>query len=157
MPGAHIESIRRSLVSLRRLFQRKDLPALWAAAFGGDSRLEYTELRLLDAVREAGAGATVGDVARLLGIDPSRASRLVARAVTGGLLERRAEQRDGRKVVLRVTRRGAHIQDRGSALTRARISLAVADWSRAEREQLAALFERFVDGMITEAAPARRR
>jgi DNA-binding MarR family transcriptional regulator len=141
-----VEDIRRALVTLRRLFQRKELAELWAAAFGEDTQLDYTELRLLDAVGIS-QPTTVGEVAQRLGIDPSRASRQVARAVASGLLERRAEQRDGRKVVLAVTRAGAALQQRGSDLTRARIALAVAGWSARDRKQFAALFGRFADGI----------
>ena len=147
-----VESIRVSLVELRRLFQRKELAELWAAAAGGPSRLDYGELRLLDAVRVAElkrpAGANVGDVARLLGVDPSRASRQVARAVARGLLRRRAAQNDGRQVVLAVTARGAALQARGSELTRARIALALEDWSAAERARFAAQLARFVGEMV---------
>jgi DNA-binding MarR family transcriptional regulator len=159
-----VEAIRTSLVELRRLFQRKELTALWAEAAGGDPRLDYADLRLLDAVvvaaqrrRGLGAGttgdeharATVGDVARLLGIDPSRASRQVARAVTRGLLERRASQGDARKVVLAITARGAKLQAKGSDLTRARIAVATAAWSEAERAAFARLFDRFVGAMVS--------
>jgi DNA-binding MarR family transcriptional regulator len=140
------------MVGLRRMFQRKELAALWAAEFGDDTTLDYTELRLLDAVRvEQDGGATVGEIARRLGIDPSRASRQVARAVASGLLERHAEQGDGRVVVLRVTRRGAELQEQGSELTRARIALALADWSGAERERFAAQFARFTEAILDEA------
>lgn len=151
MPKAHkkpaeVEEIRQGLVTLRRLFQRKELTELWASAFGENTQLDYTELRLLDAVAME-QPTTVGDVAVRLGIDPSRASRQVARAVAGGTLERRAEQRDGRKVVLAVTRKGAALQARGSDLTRARIALAVEDWSEADREKFARLLVRFADGI----------
>ena len=148
-----VESIRVSLVELRRLFQRRELAELWAAAAGGGrSRLDYGELRLLDAIRVAElkrpAGANVGDVARLLGVDPSRASRQVARAVARGLLRRRAAQGDARQVVLSVTARGAALQARGSALTRARIALALQDWSAPDRARFAAQLARFVGAMV---------
>src|SRR5215813_13806626 len=110
---SEVEAIRVSLVELRRLFQRRELVELWATAAGSTAGLDYTELRLLDAIRVAearGNGATVGDASRLLGVDPSRASRQVARAVAKGLLRRRAEQGDGRKVLLEVTARGAALQ-----------------------------------------------
>ena len=152
MPKAHkaaTESIRHSLVGLRRLFQRKELVELWASAFGRQVELDYTELRLLDAVQTSGnAGATVGDVAVRLGIDPSRASRQVARAVGRGVLARHAAQEDGRKVVVKVTAAGAKLQARGSELTRSRIALAMRDWSRADRERFAVLFERFAHAML---------
>jgi DNA-binding MarR family transcriptional regulator len=170
MPKAHktpaaagtVEAIRLSLVELRRMFQRKELAELWEAAFGRSSHLDYTELRLLDAIAESSgedgaggkSGATVGDVSRRLGVDPSRASRQVARAVSKGLLARRVAQGDGRKVVLAITPRGAAIQQKGSALTRARIALALADWSAADRDRFALAFERFVQGMLPATEPS---
>ena len=194
--AAEVERIRTALVELRRLFQRKELTALWAAAAGGDPRLDYADLRLLDAVGVASArhrataggaaagvgratggatvrgatvrgatgrgatvrgatvggatvrGATVGDIARLVGVDPSRASRHVARAVSRGLLVRRASQSDARQVVLEVTPKGARLQAKGSDLTRARIALAVRDWSAADRATFERLFARFVGAMV---------
>ena len=157
MPNAReseFETIRRSLVALRRIFQRKDLVGLWESAFGRHSKLDYTELKLLDAVRVASeGGATVGEVATLLGVDPSRASRQVARAVAKGLLHRRAEQGDARKVVLEVTAKGAQLQQRGSDLTRARIELAMAKWPRARRAQFSKLFAEFTEGMVAGDGP----
>ncbi|MBC7974763.1 MAG: winged helix-turn-helix transcriptional regulator [Myxococcales bacterium] len=97
------------------------------------------------------AGATVGEIARLLGVDPSRASRQVARAVKNGLLRRQAAQGDGRKVVLVVMPRGAKLQARGSDLTRARITFALDRWPAAERARFAELFGRFVAGILPES------
>lgn len=77
------------------------------------------------------AGATVGDVARLVGVDASRASRHVARAVTRGLLVRRASQTDARQVVLEVTPKGARLQAKGS-----------------DRAAFERLFVRFVGAMV---------
>jgi DNA-binding MarR family transcriptional regulator len=151
MRKAHVEDIRVSLVELRRLFQRKELTALWAKAAGGDPDLDYSDIRLLDAVMvatERTGGATVGDVARLVGVDPSRASRHVARAVKRGLLRRAAAQGDARKVVLEVTPKGAALQAKGSDLTRARIALALAGWSDADRAAFERLFARFVSAMV---------
>jgi DNA-binding MarR family transcriptional regulator len=153
MPKAHndetVEGIRRSLVTLRRMFQRKELAELWASAFGEATRLDYTELRLLDAVGLA-EPATVGDIAQLLGIDPSRASRLVAAAIRRGHLRRRLEPGDARKVVVEITRAGAALQRKGSDLTRARIALALGDWSAADRAAFVKLFGRFTAAITSE-------
>lgn len=148
MRKAHIadvqrERIRVSLVALRRLFQRKELTALW-----GGAGLDYSDLRLLDAVALSAPESTVGDVARLLGLDPSRASREVARAVSRGLVERRASPGDARRVVLAITARGDRLRARGSELTRARIEQATAGWSAADRAAFAELFARFVGGIL---------
>jgi DNA-binding MarR family transcriptional regulator len=171
MPNAHIaepggardrrdvEEIRLALVELRRLFQRKELVELWAAAFGRTSKLSYAEIRLLDAVdacRRGGAGgATVGDVSRALGVDPSRASREVARAVGKRLLARRAAQGDARKVELVITDRGGALLKKGSHLTRARIALALHGWSGAERRRFSSSFTRFVTALLSSKTKRR--
>jgi DNA-binding MarR family transcriptional regulator len=149
--SGEVEPIRTALVDLRRVFQRKELTALWGA-----EGLDYGDLRLLDAVGVAIArhgGATVGDVAVRLGIDPSRASRQVARAVARGLVVRRATQRDARKVVLEVTPRGIRLQAKGSALTRARIAHAIATWSVSDRRRFARLFTAFATAMVGSNSP----
>jgi DNA-binding MarR family transcriptional regulator len=162
MPGARrdVDQIRIALVELRRLFQRSELAREWAAAFGTASKLDYTELRLLDAVRSSTPGgsdtATVGEIAERLGIDPSRASRLVARSVARGTLSRHASSGDGRRVVLRVTAAGAELQDRGSDLTRARIALAIGGWPARDRAAFAELFARFADSIGAPPVRARR-
>jgi DNA-binding MarR family transcriptional regulator len=153
---AQVESIRNSMVGLRRLFQRKELAQLWASAFGEHATLDYTVLRLLDAVGvsqtpNSKEGTTVGEIARLLGVDPSRASRLVASAVADGLLERRVAQSDGRKSVLKITASGAKLQARGSEVTRSRIALALAGWTDHDCLHLAELLERFVQQMLRDA------
>ena len=152
-PAKEVELVRIALVELRRLFQRSELAKEWSAAFGRSSKLDYTELRLLDAVRSTTRasstddGVTVGEIAERLGIDPSRASRLVARSVKRGTLSRHASAGDGRRVVLRVTAAGVHLQERGSELTRARVVLALADWPAAERTTFARLFARFASAI----------
>lgn len=150
--AAAVEEIRHSLVGLRRLFQRKELAQDWAAAFGKRSRLDYAELKLVDAVRTG--GKTVGDVARLLGVDASRASRAVAAAVKKGVLRRTVTQDDARKVVIEVTAAGAKLAEKGSELTRTRIALALDGWSQAQTARFAKEFAQFVASL--SPSPARR-
>jgi DNA-binding MarR family transcriptional regulator len=161
-PAKEVELVRVALVELRRLFQRSELAKEWASAFGRAQKLDYTELRLLDAVRSATTAApgddvaTVGEIAERLGIDPSRASRLVARSVRRGTLSRHASPGDGRRVVLRVTAAGVQLQDRGSELTRARVALALAGWPTAERAAFARLFSRFAHAIAQAPRSIRR-
>ncbi len=158
-----VESVRRSLVALRRLFQRKELAELWAATFGDRAKLDYGDLRLLDAVRVAQSsdalnGATVGTMSKLLGVDASRASRQVASAVTKGLLLRQVAQSDARKVILRITAAGERMLAKGSEVSRSRIGLALESWSSADRQQLAGLLDRFVQHLLVERPePAAKR
>jgi len=156
-----VDDIRLGLIELRRLFQRRELVELWESAFGRAATFDYADVRLLDAIasyrRGSDSGVTVGEVARALGVDPSRASREVSRAVKSGLLTRKSTQADGRRVELFITARGAAMQKKGSALTRARIDLALRAFGSHERQQFAALFRRFVDAISCrdEARPDR--
>ncbi|UAK29969.1 MarR family winged helix-turn-helix transcriptional regulator [Nocardia asteroides] len=102
--------------------------------------------RVLDAVAD-GAADTVGGLAPALGVDQPRASRLVAQAVSSGLLERVADQRDGRRSVLRLTATGCRATAEARADRCSAMAAAMAEWTPAERVEFARLLERFVDGM----------
>jgi DNA-binding MarR family transcriptional regulator len=135
-------AVERAMVAIRRRQTRR--------ALAGNSTIDVVVLGVLDAVEandEAGRPSTVGSLAAALGVDQPRASRLVARAIESGLLERRADQRDGRRSLLALTPAG---RDKLDAVHRSRQAVfaeAMADWSVAEREQLAALLTRFLDAL----------
>ncbi|WP_157129214.1 MarR family winged helix-turn-helix transcriptional regulator [Nocardia amamiensis] len=112
----------------------------------GDGAIPVAVFRVLDAVAD-GAGDTVGALAPALGVDQPRASRLVAQAVSSGLLERVADQRDGRRAVLRLTPAGRDAVAAAKAGRRAAMAAAMAGWTPSERADFARLLERFVDAM----------
>ncbi|MFI2279982.1 MarR family winged helix-turn-helix transcriptional regulator [Nocardia beijingensis] len=97
--------------------------------------------------RTQSAADTVGALAPALGVDQPRASRLAAQAVSSGLLERVADQRDGRRSVLRLTAAGNRAVAAARAGRRTAMAAAMADWTPAERAEFARLLERFVDRM----------
>lgn len=109
-----------------------------------DGAIPVAVFRALDAVAD-GAADTVGALAPALGVDQPRASRLAAQAVSSGLLERVADQRDGRRSVLRLTAAGNQAVAAARAGRRAAMAAAMADWTPAERAEFARLLERFVD------------
>ncbi|WP_338774739.1 MarR family transcriptional regulator [Nocardia vulneris] len=86
-------------------------------------------------------------LAAALGVDQPRASRLVAQAVSLGLLERTADQRDGRRSVLRLTADGDRAIAAAEAGRRSAMAAAMADWTAAERAEFARLLSRFVDAL----------
>ncbi len=90
---------------------------------------------------------TVGMVAERLGVDPSRASRLVAGAIRSGLVRRVASQEDGRRSRLELTELGQRLADRGRHLRLELVAHAMAGWDDAEQKEFARLFERFADGL----------
>ncbi|WP_433575739.1 MarR family winged helix-turn-helix transcriptional regulator [Nocardia brasiliensis] len=115
-------------------------------ALGRDSPIPVAVFRALDAVA-AGTDPTVTTLAAALGVDQPRASRLVAQAVSLGLLERTADQRDGRRSVLRLTADGDRAIAVADAGRRSAMAAAMGDWTAAERAEFARLLSRFVDAL----------
>lgn len=92
-----------------------------------------------DATREV----TVGTVAERLGIDPSRASRIVADVVERGYIRRAASQADSRRIVLEPTDKGVAF---GNEWRRRKSEVLIAslkEWTEDELTTFARLVERF--------------
>ena len=100
-------------------------------------------LTVLGAV-DAGGLVTVGELALRLSLHPSRASRLVQKALRGGLLSRHAAQGDGRRVELRLTLRGRTLSRSAAALQQRALVQALRGFPPPERRQLASLLTRLV-------------
>jgi DNA-binding MarR family transcriptional regulator len=92
---------------------------------------------------QPGQEVTVGLVADRLGIDPSRASRLVATAIRAGQLRRVASQADGRRIRLELTDAGREITQAAHHSRQALYDRLMRDWSQPDRQQFARLLTRF--------------
>ncbi|MGV1766824.1 MarR family winged helix-turn-helix transcriptional regulator [Rhizobium rhizogenes] len=110
--------------------------------------LELSHLDVIDAVRRAeGSGeVTVGTIAEILRIDPSRASRIVAEMVTRGVLRRKASQADARRIVVVLTTLGQRLLAEIQAQKFALIESILADWSAEDIAVFSRLFDRFIGG-----------
>jgi DNA-binding MarR family transcriptional regulator len=110
--------------------------------------LELSHLDVLDAVRRAelAGEVTVGSIADIMRIDPSRASRIVAEMVTRGILRRKASQADARRIVVVMTALGQRLLSEIRAQKQAVVESIVADWPAADIETFSHLFDRFVSG-----------
>ena len=86
-------------------------------------------------------------VAEALGIDQPRASKLVAAAVSAGLIRREADQLDGRRTNLALTDAGCERLEAVHTFRRHRFAAAMHDWPEAEKETFAVLLTRFVAGL----------
>jgi DNA-binding MarR family transcriptional regulator len=80
---------------------------------GTERRLEglvdFSHVRVVAALaecNEAKVTASVGQLARRMGVDPSRASRMAAKAIRAGYAKRLASQDDGRRTCVALTRKG---------------------------------------------------
>jgi len=141
------EDVARAMLLIGR---RQRARALARAAGVDPAGEDANVVPVLDAVAQAGetgGECTVTAVARALAVDQPRASRLVARAVAAGLMERKADQHDGRRSLLQLTPRGRGVLAAVHRNRRAAMERAMAGWTPAEREQFAALLTRFVDGL----------
>jgi DNA-binding MarR family transcriptional regulator len=133
-----VEAIERAMVNIRRLQQRRTLAKV------SGTPIDPTVTSVVDAV-EQHAPCPVATIATALGVDQPRASRLVARAVDEGFVRRDADQDDGRKTVLNLTRSGATHAAQVHRFRQARFAAAMDGWSPQQVATFARLLTRFVD------------
>jgi DNA-binding MarR family transcriptional regulator len=86
--------------------------------------------------------ATVGDVARLLGLDQSGASRMVAAAAAAGYVERSRATADGRRSVLLLTATGHALIDSSHRWQRETFAELTATWDEEDRTRFAGYLQR---------------
>jgi DNA-binding MarR family transcriptional regulator len=148
-PDDAVAQVERALVAIRRSQPRRAVegPALAGIDEALGEPLSLGVLGVVDAVQdvpEQGTGeVTIGLVAERLGLDPSRASRLVAEADDRQLLRRLPSDRDGRRTRLELTAQGEEIFAQVQAVRRAWVAERMAAWSPAERRTFAGLLRRF--------------
>ncbi|WP_245767894.1 MarR family winged helix-turn-helix transcriptional regulator [Stigmatella erecta] len=153
---ASLVAIERAMVRLRRSFTRRAIsrrvereqgePVAASRAFVADA---------LDQGPSEEGGVTVGEVAERLGIDPSRASRMVSEAIEAGDVVRVASQRDGRRSCLELTPQGRALAEAAGQHRRHFFVAVMEDWPAEERKQFARLLERFVTSLDRVSAGSR--
>lgn len=102
------------------------------------------KFRLLEALSDASAPLSVSEIGERVGVDQPRASRLVQACVDDGLVQREADPDDARRTNVALTEAGRMLVDRARGARQGAVEQALAGFSDVEREQLAALLERFV-------------
>jgi DNA-binding MarR family transcriptional regulator len=144
-----IVTIDAAMTRIRRSMMRRET----AAAILGelDPSLDLQKLDVMSAVMhwhpendaDATREVTVGTVAERMGIDPSRASRLVAEVVEAGYIRRIASQQDSRRIVLEPTDKGVAFGEEFRARKTAMMTTGMGGWTEAELTNFATLLERF--------------
>jgi DNA-binding MarR family transcriptional regulator len=146
-----IHDIERAMVAIRRSQTRRSLSRLAhkqhgkAGVSGHDASFDV--LDAIEAAEQAGEPASVSSVASALSVDQPRASRLVAAAVAAGLVQRRADQADGRRALLVRTPAGRSASEKVHQFRREQFAAAIADWPPDDRAHLARLLPQFVDSL----------
>jgi DNA-binding MarR family transcriptional regulator len=131
-----LERIDKALIHLRRFFDHQpgDEP---------EPGVEMSTLLVLEVVTREGKPATVSDVAERLGVTPSTASRLVARAERAGMVTRTAAPSDKRAAIIQPTVHGTRLRERSIDFRIAHLAALTDAWTAAETATFARLLERF--------------
>jgi DNA-binding MarR family transcriptional regulator len=136
-----LDALDEALVSVRRHTQRPGYRRRLLAALG-----EPVDLGTLRAVRAVGRLAddvpSVGDVAELLMIDASTASRLLDRAVCAGYVARTPAPHDRRRSQLALTEAGVALLDKADAARRRVLSAVTEHWDPDDLDALSTLLAR---------------
>lgn len=123
----------------RELQARADEGELDAAA-----RIDTARARYLDTLGWTFDNVTIADVARDIGVDRPRATRLTAQLERDGLVER-TKSHDGRGHLVRLTQHGQEVvKQRHAARARSvTTALELAGFSPDEQDTFADMFQRF--------------
>lgn len=148
-PDPAIEQIADAMSQWRLVFTRRYIGrnALEAVA----PSLKHAHLDILEAVHRLSTEgeATVGAIAEILNIDPSRSSRMVSELVDTGLLRRAVSQTDGRRAVVELGDKASVFFQTKRAIQRDLLGQITTDWPREDVERFSELLSRFVMGLET--------
>ena len=155
-PALEIDTV---LQAWRRRMTQRELGARAIADLGLD--IDLADLDVLIAIRapanEFGAreGETmVATVATRLGIDPSRASRLVADLIRSGHAVRAVSQSDARRTIVELTPRGAALVERVRRYKFLVMGEFLQGWTPQEIAEFVPLLRRF-SAWTEQAGPER--
>lgn len=144
-PEEEIE--RRIGTAWRELRRGASMNTLRALLYGeGDDALDLGQIDGLDLLAQVGA-CRMTDLADVLRVDRSTATRAVDRLVESGLAERRRSAGDARVVEVVLTAEGRRRHDALVARRRDAMAHILAGFSGDERRTLADLLERLVAGV----------
>ena len=140
MSDADLDAVINAVLNATQAFVGVALRSLQATRAG----ITLAQFRTL-AVLGAEGEQNVRDLATLLGVDRSTATRMCSRLVTAGLIERRTDPLDGRAVVISLTRRGRKVVNDVTAARRKEIASLLRGVSPPRRAQLIDLLTEFAD------------
>lgn len=142
-PG--LEDIEQAMSRLRLMIGRRIIGRMALRDVAPD--LEISHLDVIEAVNRIGCKgeATVGAIAEMMRIDPSRGSRLVSELVQRGFLRRSVSQEDARRTIVELTDLAREHFRKAAKVKRAVIRNIVADWSPEDIERFGVLYSRFVE------------
>ena len=138
--------VLRAALAVRELRRATGTPRFRDSIFGDLNVLEIGQQDALEVVVTLD-GARMSDVAQALRVDPSTATRAVARLEALGLVERRPDPGDGRSVVAVATAAGHSLLDQLHERGKVTLGRLYSRFEEAELRALADLLERLVAGV----------
>lgn len=146
------------MVRIRRSQSRRTIGRSLQQQLGGG--LNFADISVADALQElAEAGEqnpTIGRMAKRLGIEPSRASRMTAAAIRRGLVRRIASQSDGRRSHVELTREGTKALEMVQQFRMKFFAQVMTNWSDRECAEFGRLLIRFTNSLPTGLDVERR-
>lgn len=140
-----LQALDETLFDVRRMVQH---PTYRKRLLRGLSyEVELATVRLLRAVQRADDSPSVGEVAELLAIAPSTASRLIDRAVASGYVERLFSVEDRRRTRLQLSATGRSVLHEISLSRREILDEATDSWDDADLERLNRLLTVLVEDL----------
>lgn len=135
----------------RRRVIKRELGSHALRALELDSEIDLAQLDVLIAIwapanefgEDQGRETMIATVAERLGIDPSRASRLVSDLIGKGLARRAVSQQDARRTIVELTARGHAIVTAVRHFKFLVMGEFLSGWTQEEIDTFLPLFERF--------------
>jgi DNA-binding MarR family transcriptional regulator len=142
-----ILQVDRAMVRIRRSQTKRTIGRQMEREMGARFKMAHSVVvdALDDLSAMAGEKPSIRMVGEYLGVDPSRASRLVADAVRGGYVRRVASQNDGRSTGLELTSAGRKLLKTAGRFRQQMFSNAMAGWSDDDCDEFARLLIRFTE------------
>jgi DNA-binding MarR family transcriptional regulator len=140
------EEVRRAARAVRELRRATGTTRFRDSIFGELNVLDIAQQDALEVVVTLD-GARMSEVAQALRVDPSTATRSIARLESLGLVERRSDPADGRSVFAVATEAGANLLDRLHERAVDALDRLYGRFDDDELTTLAELLERLVAGV----------
>lgn len=140
------EEQQRIAIAMRELRRGSAMQRFRERIYGTADVLDIGQHDALEVVIALGE-ARMGDLAAALRVDPSTATRSVARLEAAGLVERRRASGDARSVVVAPTAAGVGQSERLRRAAHAAFTELFARFEEDEQRRLADLLERLVAGL----------
>lgn len=146
------------MVRMRRNMTKHALGGVFTGV--AEPGVELAQLLVVDAIDEGeetlGAPVSVSDVARLVGVDVPRASRLLAGAVEAGYARRVPSATDRRRINIELAPAGRELAQRVRRFRTEFYQGLMQDWSPEEQALFARLLSRFASSLNDATARSRQ-